>query len=76
MGAQYEILPCPFCTVGEISCIYFPGVWSQKMKRTKTLPGSGSASKSKEIWIVKTGCSKCGKSQEEVEKELKIQGKI
>lgn len=76
MAGQYEFLPCPFCEKGEISCLYFPGVWSQKMKRTRTLPGGGSVSKSKEIWIIKSGCSKCGKSQEEVEKELKNQGKI
>lgn len=76
MAGQYEVLPCPFCDKGQISCLYFPSVWSQKAKRTKTLPGGGSVSKSKEVWIIKTGCSACGKSSEDVEKELKAKGMI
>ena len=71
MAGQYEVLKCPFCDKGDISCLYFPGAWSQKMKRTKTLPGGGSVSKSKDEWIIQSGCPVCGKSAEEVEKELR-----
>jgi hypothetical protein len=34
-------LACPFCDKGKIQCWYIAGVWGQKMKRTKTLPGGG-----------------------------------
>ncbi|MHA1677556.1 MAG: hypothetical protein ACTSW3_02115 [Promethearchaeota archaeon] len=71
MPGQYEVLLCPFCEKGEIQCLYFPSVWSVKRKSTKTLPGSGTISKSKEEWIIQSGCPVCGKSAEEVEKELK-----
>ncbi|MBI4009575.1 MAG: hypothetical protein HY361_00060 [Candidatus Aenigmarchaeota archaeon] len=76
MAGQYEQLSCPFCDKGKIQCLYFPSAWSVKAKRTKTLPGSGSVSKSAEVWIIKTGCSACGKSQEEVEKEFRDKGII
>lgn len=76
MRGQYEELPCPFCDKGRISCLYIPGAWSHKMKRTKTLPGSGSVSKSADTWLIQSGCSVCGKSQEEVEKELIRKGVI
>ena len=76
VGKQYEILPCPFCGKGQIQCIYFPSAWSQKRKSTKTLPGKGSFRKSSEEWIIQSGCSKCGKSEEEVEKELRKKGII
>lgn len=71
MRGQYEELSCPFCDKGRIQAWYIPGAWSHKMKRTKTLPGSGSVSKSADVWLIKSGCSVCGKSAEEVEKELK-----
>lgn len=71
MAVQYEILPCPFCNKGEISCLYFPSVWSQKRTVTGSLPGKKSVSRSKENWIIKSGCSNCGKTQEEVEEKLK-----
>lgn len=71
MTGQYEVLSCPFCEKGQISCLYFRGAWSHKMKRTKTLPGGGSASRSKDEWLVRSGCNICGKTQEEIEKELK-----
>jgi len=76
MRIQYEELPCPFCDKGKIACGYIPESWSFKAKRTKTLPGSGSASKNKEVWIIQSGCSVCGHSQEEVEKELRKKGVI
>jgi hypothetical protein len=38
--------------------------------KTKTLH------KSKEVWIILSGCNVCGKSREEVEKEFKRRGII
>jgi len=76
MRGQYEELSCPFCDKGRIPCLYIPGAWSHKMKRTSTLPGGGSASKSSDTWLIQSGCSVCGKSQEEVEKELRKKGTI
>lgn len=71
MRGQYEELACPFCDKGKIQCWFIPGAWSVKAKRTKTLPGSGSVSRSTDMWLIKSGCSICGKSREEVENELK-----
>lgn len=76
MAKQYEILECPFCQKGEIQCLYFPSAWSVKRKSTKTLPGKGTISKGSEEWIIQSGCPVCGKSAEEVEKELKRKGII
>jgi hypothetical protein len=69
-------LECPFCGKGNIRVWYIPGVWSFKRKSTKTLPGHGTLIKSKDIHIIQSGCDLCGKSKEEVEKELKKRGVI
>ena len=69
-------LACPFCDKGMIQCWFIPGAWSHKMKRTKTLPGSGSVSKNADTWLIQSSCSVCGKSVEEVEKKLREEGTI
>jgi hypothetical protein len=76
MRGSYEELSCPFCDKGKIQCWFIPGAWSHKIKRTKTLPGGGSVSRSSDVWLIKSGCSVCGKSQEEVEEELRKRGII
>jgi len=76
MRGQYEELNCPFCDKGKIQAWYIPATWSFKRKSTKTLPGPGTPTKSPDIWLIKSGCNICGKSQEEVEKELRRQGII
>lgn len=70
MPGQYEILPCPFCDKGQIQCLYFPSAWTEtrsyaagKSKKTGHL--------SSEAWLIQSGCPVCGKTAEEVEKELK-----
>lgn len=70
MAGQYEQLGCPFCDKGRISCLYFPSAWTEKR--------SYAAGKSKktghlsaETWLIQSGCSNCGKTAEDVEKELK-----
>lgn len=68
MRGQYEELVCPFCDKGIISCLYFPG----SVKSVKS-GGRGirSVSKSSDEWIIQSDCPKCGKSADEIEKELK-----
>lgn len=71
MVGQYEELPCPFCDKGKISCLYFPSAWSVKSTGRGALGKGRSVSKSSETWLIKTGCSACGKTADEVEKELR-----
>ena len=71
MAGQYEELSCPFCDKGRIACLYFPSVWGEKRTGRSSLGSGKSISKSTEQWIVQSGCSECGKSAEEVEKELR-----
>lgn len=68
---EYEELACPFCDKGIIVCGHLPE--SYRIQRTITSKGgkSNTKRKSSEVWIIKSGCSVCGKSQEEVERELK-----
>jgi len=70
-GKQYEQLACPFCQKGVIICIYIPSAVSVKRNVTASLPGIGSISRSKEIWIIQSGCDNCGKTREGVERELR-----
>jgi hypothetical protein len=76
MRGQYEELSCPFCDKGKIQCWHIPGIWSEKRKVTATFGKTRYRSKSADMWIIKSGCSVCGKSQEEVEKELRKKGVI
>ena len=75
-GWQYEILRCPFCGKGEISCQWYHSAVSIKRNSSSSLPGKGSFSKSKEVWMVLSDCKTCGKSKEEIEKEFKERGTI
>ncbi|MCM8803502.1 MAG: hypothetical protein NC827_09420 [Candidatus Omnitrophica bacterium] len=76
MRGQYEELSCPFCDKGIIQCWYIPGAISVKRSGARSLPGKKVIEKSSDIWLIKSGCSVCGKSQEEIEKELKKKGII
>jgi len=71
MRGQYEELSCPFCDKGRIQAWYIPGAVSVKKSGSRALPGKFSKRKSSDIWLIKSGCSICGKSQEEVEKKLR-----
>ena len=71
MVGQYEEPSCPFCDKGSFRCLYIPGSWSQKRVVTGSLPGRKSVSKSRDVWLIKAGCRICGKSAEDVERELK-----
>lgn len=74
MWKQYEVLVCPFCHEGTISCIYFPGAWSEKRKGRNSLGSGKSVTKSSAVWVVQSGCAKCNRGKEEVETELRKQG--
>jgi hypothetical protein len=71
MRGEYEELICPFCGKGKIIALHFPSVWQEKRSITATFGSRRRLSKSKDVWIIQSGCSICGKSKEEVEKELK-----
>ena len=76
MAGQYEILSCPFCDRGKIQCLYFPSVSVVRSRPTATFGNRKKRETSSEQWIIQSGCLECGKSQEEVEKELRKQGII
>lgn len=71
MRGQYEELACPFCDKGRIACLYFPGIWGEKRTGRSSLGSGKSITKSSEQWVIQSGCSVCGKSQDEVEKRLR-----
>ena len=68
---QYEVRDCSFCGESTISVIHFPKSVSVKRSRTASLPGSKGFHVNRDVYLVQSGCSKCGKSSEEVEKKLK-----
>ncbi len=76
MVGQYEELSCPFCDRGRISALYIAGAWTVKRSGARSLPGKTSKHKSSDQWLIQSGCSVCGKGQEEVEKKLRENGAI
>jgi len=69
-------LACPFCDKGKIQCWYIPGAISIKKTSTSTLGRMERVRKTSDIWLIKSGCPICGKTQKEVEKKLKEDGII
>jgi hypothetical protein len=76
MVGQYEELSCPFCKKGRISRLHIPSTKSFMNERSATFGSKTKVSKTTDIWLIKTGCNLCGKSSDEVEKELKRQNLI
>ncbi|MEM5853544.1 MAG: hypothetical protein QW228_04205 [Candidatus Aenigmatarchaeota archaeon] len=76
MRGEYVELSCPFCDKGKIQAWYIPGVTRVIKRPTATFGKAKKRVKDQDIWIIKSGCNVCGKSQEEVEKELKKQNII
>lgn len=68
MFKEIQIWDCPYCGKSTIEVIYFP----KTARPQKTSWGGSKAwmKVSNETIIVKSGCSSCGKSQNEVEKKL------
>ena len=75
-GRQYEVWPCPFCTQDMISVIHFPKSVSVKTSRTASLPGGKGFHANPDVYLISSGCAKCGKTQQEVEKRLKEEGMV
>lgn len=71
MAGQHEELSCPFCDKGRIQCLYFPSVLSVKSSGRSSIGSGKYFRESANTWLIQSGCSNCGKSQEEVEKELR-----
>ncbi len=76
MVGQYEELSCPFCDKGVIQTIHIPGAITVKISGARSLPGKQRISKSSDVWLIRSGCSVCRKTSEEVEKELRKNGVI
>jgi transcription elongation factor Elf1 len=76
LGRQYEVWDCPFCGQNTISVIHFPKSVSIKRSKTASLPGSKGFHVSPDVYVVQSGCSKCGNSAEEVERKMKESGMI
>jgi hypothetical protein len=51
-------------------------MWGEKHSGRGSLGSGRRVTKSSEEWMIQSGCSVCGKSQEDVEKELKRKGTI
>ena len=64
-------LNCPFCDKGKIQAWYIPSVFGDKRSGRSSLGSGRKITKSSDIWLIQSGCSVCGKNQEEVEKELR-----
>ncbi len=75
-GRQYEVWPCPFCQEETISLIHFPKSVTVKQSKTTSLPGSKGYHLNRDVYLIQSGCSQCGKSQEDVERKLKAGGLV
>jgi hypothetical protein len=75
MRGQYETLICPFCDKGKISCLLIAGTYSFKKSMaahtSKSIP-----TKSSDVWLIQSNCNICGKTKDEIDKELKKRGII
>jgi hypothetical protein len=76
MRGEYEELSCPFCDKGKIACLHIPSVFSVRQTGRNSLGSGKSIKKSSELWLINSGCSICGKTKEEVEKELRNKNEI
>ncbi len=76
MRGEYVELSCPFCDKGKIQAWYIPSTATIKRTKTATFGSQKRYVRTKDIWIIKSGCNICGKSKEEVEKEFKRLGII
>jgi hypothetical protein len=53
---------------GKIITLHFPSIKQEKRSITATFGSRKLISKSKDVWIIQTGCNVCGKSKEDVKK--------
>jgi predicted RNA-binding Zn-ribbon protein involved in translation (DUF1610 family) len=76
MMKEYEVWDCPFCGAETISILHFPKSVSVKQSRTASLPGSTNTRVSPDLYVIRGGCSKCGKAAEDVERKFKSEGML
>lgn len=67
---QVKEIPCPFCKDGIVKAHHRPSVRSFRTSRSAA--GAKSVPcRTTEKWNVLSGCSKCGKTKQEIVKALK-----
>lgn len=71
---EYEMWDCPFCGANTISILHFPKSVMVKRARTASLLGSKGYYTTPDTFIIRSGCTKCGKTADEVERSLKAEG--
>jgi hypothetical protein len=71
MMKNYDVWDCPFCGENTVSVIHFPKSVTVKHSRTASLQGSKGFHVNPDIYIIESGCLKCGKTSDEVEKKFK-----
>jgi hypothetical protein len=76
MRGEYTEFPCPFCDKGKIQCWYIPSISVIRRRPTATFGNTKKRVTSPDIWLIKSDCNVCNKSQEEVEKELRKKNMI
>ena len=59
-----------------INVTRFPKCVSVKRSKTASLPGSKGFQVNRDVCVITSGCAKCGRPFEEIEKKLKEEGLI
>lgn len=67
---EVQIWDCPFCGKNTIQVLYFPS--TARPEKTSWGGSRPWMNITKEKIIVQSGCSACGKTREEIEKEFKM----
>ncbi len=75
-GRHYEVWPCPFCRQETINVTRFPKCVIVKRSKTASLPGSKGFHVNRDVCVITSGCAKCGRPFEGIEKKLKEEGLI
>ncbi len=68
---QYGVWDCPFYGRNTISIIHFHKSVAVKCSKTASLRAPKGFVKNPDIYIIKSGCVKCGANLEEVKRKFK-----
>jgi hypothetical protein len=71
MRGEYTELACNFCDKGRTQCWHIPSISVIRRRPIAAFSNTKKRVTSPDIWLIKSGCNVCNKSQEEVEKELR-----
>lgn len=72
--SEEKIIKCPFCDQGDIRTLHNPA--SKRKSLARTRGGTSPTLYTGESYEALEGCSKCGKSRDEIEKVLKGQEEV